>query len=92
MLQVPWYKKNLAAFKRVRSLLPELQEPQAETQSPKLPPPTVAANTEELELDDLEAIGAAPAQQDYLAMRGPNGEGLTRVGAKAGDLVISEQH
>ena len=65
MLQVPWYKKNLAAFKRVRSLLPELQEPQAkkETQSPKLPPPTGAANTEELELDDLEAIGAAPAQQ-----------------------------
>ena len=70
MLQVPWYKKNLAAFKRVRSLLPELQEPQAETQSPKLPPPTGAANTEELALDDLEAIGAAPAQPAELVTDG----------------------
>ena len=32
--------------------------------------------------------GAAPAEQDYLAMRGPSGKGLTRVGAEAGDLVI----
>ena len=38
----------------------------------------------------LESLpeGAAPAEQEYLAMRGPNGEGLTRVGANAGDLVI----
>ena len=38
----------------------------------------------------LQALppGAQPAQQDYLAMRGAEDKGLTRIGAKAGDLVI----
>jgi hypothetical protein len=40
--------------------------------------------------DWLQALpeDAAPAEQDYLAMRGTSGKGLTRVGANAGDLVI----
>eukprot|EP01051_Picozoa_sp_SAG22_P004030 SAG22_NODE_207_length_15278_cov_4.056855_7_plen_225_part_00 len=32
--------------------------------------------------------GAAPAQQDYLEMKGAGGKGLTRVPAGAGDLII----
>jgi len=35
-----------------------------------------------------EGEEGAPAQQDYLEMRGPSGKGLTRVPAEAGDLVI----
>ena len=35
-----------------------------------------------------EGEEGAPAQQDYLEMRGLSGKGLTRVPAEAGDLVI----
>jgi hypothetical protein len=34
--------------------------------------------------------GEVPAKQDYLAMRGRSGKGMTRVGGRAGDLVICE--
>jgi hypothetical protein len=39
-------------------------------------------------LAELGNGAGSPAKQDYLKMRGPSGQGLTRVGARAGDLVI----